>query len=506
MSSGLSSYDSIASKTKKHMAAKKVSKKDYLITPNSWGEYNELFECATEISTQHGIAFVWVPGNETYGVFWGKLSRNPLAKPEVTKVVILWAGRPVDPIAILSWRSGLIEEGDLAYRFVMIPDDLPGEGWKNWLKEQTADWARPAPEREQSGLRLGEFVKYGNKNTGHESAGYDPAFLTISPTGKMVPILDRLDACKRLFRQVIGSRVGARRDEVLKVANELFAFNPIDPKYKNKNIAQEITRISDAISELIKKHEFNIDRNQLPRILLLGPSGVGKTLIARYLAWRTSSGQGEPKSRPFKRIPIPEYLHKEDFFEYDVFGYTQGAYTGAREGGNKGFLVERMGGVVFFDEIGEASPAIQAKMLAYLDDYQVTPRGWEGKSIFCPVLVIAATNRPIDKWADEDESGNKDNNFRNDLFRRFNVIIHIPSLDERKDELPFILDAMLQTEAFNPGNKIKEIGEQALKVFQDIDYKKGNFRTLENSAREACRRAAIDGRDYIVSSDVIYEK
>lgn len=487
------------------MASKKTSKKKYAITPASWNEYPELFECVKEISAQYGIAFVLVSGNESFSDFWQLQARKPWAKGGTSKAVILWASQPADPIAILSWRSGLIEEDDLAYRFGMIQGDSVKEGWESWLQEQIAEWTCPAPEREQSGLCLGEFVVYGDVDRGQETAGYDPAFLTISPIGKMTPILDQLDDCKRLFRSVIGHKVGDRRTKVLDVANELFAFNPNEPKYKN-NIAQEITRISADVSKSIVQNKFNINRNQIPRILLLGPSGVGKTLIARYLAWRTSPGQGECKSRPFKRIPIPEYLHKEDFFEYDVFGYTAGAYTGAREGGNKGFLVERMGGVVFFDEIGEASPVTQAKMLAYLDDYQVAPRGWEGEPIFCPVLVIAATNRPIDRWAEEDESNSATNGFRNDLFRRFNVIVHIPSLDERKDEIPFILDAMLQTEAFNPGSRIKEIGKKALKALQDIDYKKGNFRTLENTVRDACHRAATDGRDYIVLGDIVHKK
>jgi DNA-binding NtrC family response regulator len=163
-----------------------------------------------------------------------------------------------------------------------------------------------------------------------------------------------------------------------------------------------------------------------------------------------------------------------------------------------------MGGVVFFDEIGDASLAIQAKLLAYMDDYQVTPRGWSGESLFCPMLVVAATNRPIDDWSVDSEKEDHERRFRNDLFRRFNFVIRIPSLNERKEqELAYILDVLMQMEAFNPERKIKEIGAGALQWLQNFDFDKGNFRDLETMLRRACRRAVGDGRGYLVESDVL---
>jgi transcriptional regulator with PAS, ATPase and Fis domain len=178
-------------------------------------------------------------------------------------------------------------------------------------------------------------------------------------------------------------------------------------------------------------------------------------------------------------------------FEYDLFGYARGAYTGGQEAGSLGLLLANLGGVIFLDEIGEASGAIQAKLLAYFDDYMVRPRGWTDEPFFCPTLIVAATNRDLRKVKD----------FRPDLLARFTDIEQVPPLRERVESFPFILDCLLQNPAINPGFSVREIGQTAYEIMVKHSFK-GNFRELETMLRVACHAAAKDGRDFICRPDI----
>lgn len=464
----------------------------------------DLAEEAQRLGERERIGFILVRDNQDFPTYVKALATKPWKAPAFPRrFVILWQAPPVNPLAVLSWRSGLIEEGKVqdtryAYRFIQLPLK-PGQ-----LEKKLQDWLPKRADTEEIAFTVKERVVFSAPAQAEPLLdGYHPGFLTVSPEGKLAVAFEHLDECKRLYAQAIGSKVDVRREAVLSKLDPLLALSPgtANPK--------EVIDLKNALQAVVKKPEnfFTVDRQCLPKILLLGPSGCGKTLIARYLAWRISPNPGGILSRPLKRIPIPEYLGREEQMEYDLFGYQAGAYTGGSPIGSRGFLLERLGGVVFFDEIGDASPSVQARLLAFLDDYLVVPRGWVGNPIFCPMLVVAATNRPIDRWAAEaedspgEEAQTAAGRFRNDLLQRFDTVIALPGLDDRKEELPFILDAMLQMRAFNPGGKIKKVGTRALEKLTEMDFHRGNFRLLERLIRHGCQQAALDGRDWLSEKD-----
>ena len=139
---------------------------------------------------------------------------------------------------------------------------------------------------------------------------------------------------------------------------------------------------------------------------------MGKTLFAKYLAGAATD---------FKKVFIPEWLNKEDMLEYDLLDMRVEPTRTARVKETLAKLLNVVGGVIFFDEIGTASPAIQAKLLGYMDDYRVEPRGWTYGAFECPTLVVAATNLPLEKLQDQDR-------FRPDLLARFTDIENVPPL------------------------------------------------------------------------------
>ncbi|HOF39953.1 MAG TPA: sigma 54-interacting transcriptional regulator [Candidatus Hydrogenedentes bacterium] len=452
---------------------------------------------------------------ETHGKPWDSI------KP-ACRVVVLYEPR-LNPHQHLTWRNALIDEENVAAaRYVALPTEEPKDGWEKWLQSEldTLGWLPEDSKAEPSAVTItGEQRRLQfDANSGDN---FDPGFLTIHPSSKMSVVLNRLDECKRVFRRNAPFRwnlLTKEREKIYKAVDELLAL-PITPDKKSGNKPDPSTRAMRVVQDTLKSANMTSNKimpKSVPRVLLLGESGVGKTLVARYLAM-VGIENNNVTSRPFGRVSLPQYLGKENMFEYDVFGYRAGAYTDAPKQGSRGFLINHIGGVVFFDEIGDASAGIQAKLLAYLDDYQVRPCGWAGEeTIFCPTLVVAATNQPIEEWLDrsrtpgrqdEDRKEEADRSmgrfFRHDLFERFNFVVRVPSLDDRKeDDLPYILESMLYMNELNPGQAVNEIGVKAFEEFKKVRYAHSNFRLLETLLRLSCLGASTGGRNYITVDDV----
>ncbi len=201
-------------------------------------------------------------------------------------------------------------------------------------------------------------------------------------------------------------------------------------------------------------------------VLVTGESGTGKELVARAIHFR-----GSFASRPFVAVDCGSLV--PTLIESELFGYEKGAFTGALKS-KSGLFQAANGGTLFLDEIGELPPEMQAKLLRVLQEKEVRPVG-STERVKVDVRVIAATNRDLD-------SEYRKGTFRKDLYFRLNVVtIHIPSLRERRSDIPLLVNWFLDRNA--PNDSI-QVTHAAMKCLLHYDWP-GNVRELENCIERA---------------------
>ncbi|HHV46642.1 MAG TPA: sigma 54-interacting transcriptional regulator [Tissierellia bacterium] len=199
-------------------------------------------------------------------------------------------------------------------------------------------------------------------------------------------------------------------------------------------------------------------------ILIKGESGTGKELFARAI--HMASGR-EGYFVPINCSAIPNEL-----IESELFGYAGGAFTGALKEGRIGKIELANNGTLFLDEIGDMPLNMQPKILRVLEDGEITPIGSE-KSIKVDIRVIAASNKDLERMV---ESGT----FRKDLYYRLNsVIIEIPPLRDRKDDIPFLANRFVQDYCMEYGVNILKFSNEVMEAFMEHDWE-GNVRELKN--------------------------
>lgn len=200
------------------------------------------------------------------------------------------------------------------------------------------------------------------------------------------------------------------------------------------------------------------------RVLITGQNGTGKELVARQL-----HEQSPRKKSPFIEVncaAIPSEL-----IESELFGHEKGAFTSANKQ-KKGKFELASGGTIFLDEIGDMSLSAQAKVLRALQENKITRVGGE-KDINVDARVLAATNKDLRKEIDE-------GNFREDLFHRLSVIlIHVPSLNERKTDIPLLAKHFLTMICGAQGIQEKRFSDDALEALKEVNWT-GNIRELRN--------------------------
>ncbi|MGC9770991.1 sigma-54-dependent transcriptional regulator [Fervidobacterium islandicum] len=230
---------------------------------------------------------------------------------------------------------------------------------------------------------------------------------------------------------------------------------------------------------------------KLPSLLIEGETGTGKSLIAEIIAREVL---GDYFGNLFKRLSLVNV--PDTIIDSELFGNDKGAYTDAEL--KPGKIVEVAPGILFLDEIAEIPPNVQAKLLVYMDNYEVHPEGYSGK-IYAPILLIAATNKNLK------EEINK-GNFRSDLYYRFKYHIEIPPLRSRNEDLRFLINFVLLSPYINPyddvkGYAVKRISLSAIKKLETRTYN-GNFRELEAVLKYAVDRAIYEGLDVILDRHI----
>lgn len=200
------------------------------------------------------------------------------------------------------------------------------------------------------------------------------------------------------------------------------------------------------------------------RVLITGDNGVGKELVARWIHEKSNRNTGPLVEVNCAAIP-------GELIESELFGHEKGSFTSAIKQ-RIGKFEQANGGTLFLDEIGDMSLNAQAKVLRALQEGKITRVGAD-KDINVDVRVIAATNKDLLKEVD-------DKNFRLDLYHRLGVIIiHVPSLNNRREDIPHLVNYFLEVIAAEYGQPVKEIDKAALAALQQYDWT-GNIRELRN--------------------------
>jgi len=218
------------------------------------------------------------------------------------------------------------------------------------------------------------------------------------------------------------------------------------------------------------------------RVLITGPNGSGKELVARWLHEKSGRSHGSMVEVNCAAIPA-------ELIESELFGHEKGSFTSAIKQ-RIGKFEQADGGTLFLDEIGDMSLSAQAKVLRALQENKITRVGGD-KDITVNVRVLAATNKDLKKEIAE-------NRFREDLYHRLSVIIiKVPSLNERKEDIPLLIEKFLNDIAGEYGAKPKQIDAKALQELKNYNWT-GNIRELRN----VVERLIIMSNDKIGAEEV----
>ena len=256
----------------------------------------------------------------------------------------------------------------------------------------------------------------------------------------------------------------------------------VENKLLKRRVSKQFEMIGD--SHAIENIKSIIDKvaPTEARVLITGPNGTGKELVAHWLHQKSNRADGPMIEVNCAAIP-------GELIESELFGHIKGAFTSAHKD-RAGKFEAANRGTIFLDEIGDMSLSAQAKVLRALQESRIQRVGSD-KDIKVNVRVIAATNKNLKKEILEGR-------FREDLYHRLAVIlIKVPCLNDRRSDIPLLLDHFTDKIATEQGNSKKSFSKEALKLLESYDWT-GNIRELRN----VVERLIILGSDQVTEKDV----
>ncbi len=308
---------------------------------------------------------------------------------------------------------------------------------------------------------------FGDMESSIEALRAGAADYLLKPVNieELAMTLERIDKYNRLKSENIKLRDTVRTtDEQLK--EEDAKLYSLQSTLKQVTQTGGVGIFSSSMQNVVDLSEKYHQERDVP-VIIQGETGTGKEIVARIL----HHGTGEESNRPF--VPVNCAAIAPHLFESELFGYAEGAFTGARKNGAAGKLELAQGGTIFMDEIGEMPKEFQPKILRALQEREIYRVGGS-KPIKLDVRFVFATNRDLKKMVDNNE-------FRNDLYFRLNLgQIKIPPLNARKDEIIPLAQMFLEKYAVKRKKAFKFIDEGARKILLEYDWP-GNVRELQNT-------------------------
>lgn len=285
--------------------------------------------------------------------------------------------------------------------------------------------------------------------------------LKMGPTKKEVVV----NVAPVIIENKLRGSVGVIQDisEIMQLSDELASAKKLIRHLQAKYTFDDIIGSSEPVKAAIAQAKHASDTPAT--VLLRGESGTGKELFAHAI-----HNVSNRSKWPFVRVNCVAIV--QSLLESELFGYEEGAFTGAVRGGKKGYFEEADGGTIFLDEIGDMDLALQAKLLRVLQEKEIVRVGGTNP-IPINVRVIAATNANLEQRINE-------GTFREDLYYRLNVVpVFIPPLRGRKEDIPLLAAYLCEKIGQEYKRKVPELSPAVIDIFMKYTWP-GNIREMEN--------------------------